>query len=182
MHIGIAGSAVNALGEIFHLPDRVAGNLTARTPDVVVSLFDGRSAHREYPCTANRDQRTRESERLPGCPPFSRTSRLARCATCKNLTHSGQARAARPPLAPAKPRTPRRSPVRLPPNPSPAPAGTVSLSSWPFVCERMAVVRAAVSWAEVRRAAEAGHHGSNSNSRALATDEPWVKPAVTKGE
>jgi hypothetical protein len=36
MHIGIAGSAVNALGEIFHLPDRVAGNLTARTPDVVV--------------------------------------------------------------------------------------------------------------------------------------------------
>jgi hypothetical protein len=36
MHIGIAGSAVNALGEIFHLPDRVAGNLTARTLDVVV--------------------------------------------------------------------------------------------------------------------------------------------------
>jgi hypothetical protein len=36
MNIGIAGSAVNALGEIFHLPDRVAGKLTARTPDVVV--------------------------------------------------------------------------------------------------------------------------------------------------
>jgi len=30
MHIGIAGSAVNAFGEIFHLPDRVAGKLTAR--------------------------------------------------------------------------------------------------------------------------------------------------------
>jgi hypothetical protein len=29
MNIGIAGSAVNALGEIFHLPDRMAGKLTA---------------------------------------------------------------------------------------------------------------------------------------------------------
>jgi hypothetical protein len=33
MHIGIAGSAVNPPGEIFHLPDRVAGKLTVRTPD-----------------------------------------------------------------------------------------------------------------------------------------------------
>ena len=39
LHIGIAGSAVNALGEIFHLPDRVAGKITARMPDVVVSLL-----------------------------------------------------------------------------------------------------------------------------------------------
>jgi hypothetical protein len=37
LHIGIAGSAVNALGEIFHLPDRVAGKTCGRAPDVVVS-------------------------------------------------------------------------------------------------------------------------------------------------
>jgi hypothetical protein len=55
LHIGIAGSAVNALGEIFHLPDRVAGKLTARTPDAVVFPLHAAGMKPRRPSFLHRD-------------------------------------------------------------------------------------------------------------------------------